>query len=133
MANPIKVLAMDGGNGINTAILLSRLEAASSQQNFLSQTDIFAGTSAGGINALFFAASDNPTAALAHIQQFWNEVNHSILEGLKEDQVVQKAVAGVQSHPLNPLMSDHWQEIGAEISAPSWGSARPLWDGDLCS
>ncbi len=115
MANPIKVLAMDGGNGINTAVLLSRLEAASSQQNYLNQTDIFAGTSAGGINALFFAASENPTAALAHIQQFWSEVNHSILQGLKHDEAVQKAVAGVQSHPLNPLMSDHWQELGAEI------------------
>ena len=126
MANAIKVLAMDGGNGINTAVLLSRLEAASSQQNYLNQTDIFAGTSAGGINALFFAAADNPTAALAHIQQFWTEVNNSILEGIKADQVVQKAVAGVKSHPLNPLLSDHWQEIGAEIFRTVLGVGEAL-------
>jgi hypothetical protein len=115
MENPINILAMDGGNGINTAILLQRLETASSQQNFLNQTDIFAGTSAGGINSLFFAASDNPAEALSHIQQFWMEVNRSILDGIKADEVVQKAIAGVQSHPLNPLMSNHWQEIGGDI------------------
>lgn len=115
MGNPIKVLAMDGGNGINTAILLQRVESASAQQNYLNQIDIFAGTSAGGINALFFAASDNPAQALSHIQQFWMEVDRSILDGLKADEVVQKAIAGVQTHPLNPLMSDHWQEIGGEI------------------
>lgn len=115
MTNSINVLAMDGGNGINTALLLQRLETASSQQNFLNQADIFAGTSAGGINSLFFAASDDPATALSHIQQFWMDVNRSILDGIKAEEVVQKAIAGVQSHPLNPLMSDHWQEAGGQI------------------
>jgi uncharacterized protein len=115
MTNSINVLAMDGGSGINTALLLQRLETASSQQNFLNQTDIFAGTSAGGINALFFAASHNPAKALSHIQQFWMEVNRSILGGLKAHEVVQKAIAGVQSHPLNPLISEHWQDASGQI------------------
>jgi hypothetical protein len=115
MTNSINVLAMDGGNGINTALLLQRVETASSQQNFVNQVDVFAGTSAGGINSLFFAASEDPATALTHIQQFWMEVNRSILDGLKAEEVVQKAVAGVQSHPLNPLLSDHWQEAGGQI------------------
>lgn len=117
MRTPIKILSMDGGNGINTALLLQRLETASPHQNYLNQADIFAGTSAGGINALFFAAADKPADALSHIQQFWLEVNHSILDGLKikADEAVRSTVAGVQSHPLNPAASDHWQELGAEI------------------
>jgi hypothetical protein len=117
MRTPIKILSMDGGNGINTALLLQRLETASPHQNYLNQADIFAGTSAGGINALFFAAADQPADALSHIQQFWLEVNHSILDGLKikADEAVRSTVAGVQSHPLNPAASDHWQELGAEI------------------
>jgi predicted acylesterase/phospholipase RssA len=124
MGNPIKVLSMDGGNGINTALLLQRLETASPHQNFLNQADVFAGTSAGGINALFFAAADKPADALAHIQQFWMEVNHSILDGLKikADEAVRSTVAGAeQKHALNPATQDHWQELGAEILRTALG------------
>src|ERR1700677_3211959 len=113
MANAIKILSMDGGNGINTAFLLQRLETASPHQNYLNQADIFAGTSAGGINALFFAAAEKPADALSHIQQFWSEVNHSLLDGLKvkADEVVRDGAAGATVIPLNPVETDHWQRI----------------------
>jgi uncharacterized protein len=110
----MKILAMDGGNGINTADLLQRLETAT-VKNYLDQVNIFAGTSAGGINSLFFAASDNPTAALATIQKFWSDVNRSILEGMQADEVVRKALAGAQSNPLAPVLSDQWQDIAGSI------------------
>jgi hypothetical protein len=82
MSNSIKILSMDGGNGLNTAELLTQLENTEGRR-FLDQTDIFTGTSAGGINSLFFAASNNPTDALADIKTFWNKINISILEGLE--------------------------------------------------
>jgi predicted acylesterase/phospholipase RssA len=126
MTTPIKILSMDGGNGINTAILLQRLETAGPQQNFLNQADIFAGTSAGGINALIFAAADEPAEALAHIQQFWAKVNASIFSGLKAEEMVRKAAAGVESHPLNPAASDHWQELGGEILKTVLGVGETL-------
>jgi uncharacterized protein len=115
MANPIKILAMDGGNGINTAELLQRIEAANIEKRFLDQADIFVGTSAGGINSLFFAAGDNPTAALSTIQQFWKDVNESILGGLKANEVARKALDGMQNKPLAPIMSDEWQELAGTI------------------
>ncbi|MGC2401513.1 MAG: patatin-like phospholipase family protein [Acidobacteriaceae bacterium] len=84
MGNPMNILSMDGGNGLNTALLLTQMESASNSK-FLDNTDIFAGTSAGGINALFFAGSESPTAALADLKTFWNNVNRSILEGLESE------------------------------------------------
>lgn len=54
---------MDGGGirGLVTAILLERLEAA--RPGFLSQIDLFAGTSTGGLLALGLAFGKTPTQA----------------------------------------------------------------------
>jgi uncharacterized protein len=82
MAIGIKILSMDGGNGLNTAELLRQLESID-RRRFLDQANVFAGTSAGGINALFFAACESPTAALAELKDFWNEINKSLLAGLR--------------------------------------------------
>lgn len=81
---------MDGGNGINTATLLQRLEKATGQ-SFINKTDIFVGTSAGGINSLFFAAASNPTEALTDIQKFWLDVNISILGGQPSAEAMREA------------------------------------------
>lgn len=115
MANLIKILSMDGGNGINTADLLQRIETANVEKGYLDQADIFVGTSAGGINSLFFAASESPTAALVNIQNFWNDINKAILGGLEANEVAQKALEGIKSNPLAPICSDHWQEIAGKI------------------
>ena len=103
MGDPIKILAMDGGNGMNTATLLQRLEAATNRQ-FLNETDIFVGTSAGGINSLFFAAADNQTAALADIQKFWLDVNLSIIGGQPTPESVIGAGSAIPAAPPNPTM-----------------------------
>lgn len=86
-----QILAMDGGFGFNTADLLLRIQATigNSGDNFLSQVDLFSGVSAGGINSLFFASHDDPTAALSKIMDFWKEVNKSMLEGLSPDRIQQ--------------------------------------------
>jgi uncharacterized protein len=115
MANLIKIVAMDGGNGMNTADLLQRVEAANPQKGYLNQADIFVGTSAGGINSMFFAASDNPTEALTNIQAFWKDVNQAILGGLKADEVARKALEGMQNKPIAPMLSDQWQELAGTI------------------
>ena len=57
MGNAINILSIDGGNGLNAAQLLTQLESVK-YSRFLDSTDIFTGTSAGGINALFFASSE---------------------------------------------------------------------------
>lgn len=58
---PFRILALDGGGirGVFTAVLLERLE----QQvpGFLGRTDLFAGTSTGGILALGLASGLGPT------------------------------------------------------------------------
>ena len=56
-----RILSLDGGGirGVLTATLLQRLEEAS--PGFLSQVDLFAGTSTGGILALGLAAGLTPT------------------------------------------------------------------------
>jgi hypothetical protein len=76
-----RILSMDGGNGLNTAELLIQLENVA-HKHFLDKANVFAGTSAGGINALHLAASGDPTVALGEIKAFWSQVNASILEGL---------------------------------------------------
>ena len=58
---------------------------------------------------------ENPTAALATIQKFWSDVNRSILEGMQADEVVRKALAGAQSNPIAPVLSDQWQDIAGSI------------------
>ncbi|MCH9650136.1 MAG: patatin-like phospholipase family protein [Deltaproteobacteria bacterium] len=76
--NPSNILAMDGGNGFNTASILTGLQKQltpdPSATNFLNGIDLFAGTSDGGINALFLAAHQDPTAALADIDSFWQSI-----------------------------------------------------------
>jgi hypothetical protein len=94
MGNPTRILAMDGGNGLNTADLLQRLELAN-RNEYLNQTNVFVGTSAGGINSLFFAVHDNPSDALPDIQQFWKDVNMSILGGIPAD-IKDRAIASNQ-------------------------------------
>jgi uncharacterized protein len=81
MANPLRILSMDGGNGLNTAELLLLVESFANKR-FLDYTDIFTGTSAGGINSLYFAASSDATQALVDIKTFWSQLNASIVGGL---------------------------------------------------
>ena len=114
MGLPIKILAMDGGNGMNTATLLQQLENINGK-NYLNEVLIFAGTSAGGINSLFFAREDNPTAALNEVQFFWSDVNSAVLDGLNAKQVFQKALAGLQTSPLTPFTTADWQGLAEGI------------------
>jgi len=50
-----------------------RLPDEHARDHFLSDTDVFAGTSAGAANALFFAMADDADAALDYIIQFWKQ------------------------------------------------------------
>jgi patatin-like phospholipase/acyl hydrolase len=69
-----RILAMDGGGirGLITAILLQRLEQA--HAGFLSQFDLFAGTSTGGLLALGFAAGKTPSEARQLYEIYGREV-----------------------------------------------------------
>jgi hypothetical protein len=73
-----KILSLDGGNGLNTAVLLDDVEAdltaAGYSRGYLDQVDLFCGASAGGINSLFFAFQDDPNRALADIKSFWRDI-----------------------------------------------------------
>lgn len=136
MGNPIKILAMDGGNGMNTADLLLRLET-STGNSFLDATDIFVGTSAGGINSLFFAFEPNPAKALADLQAFWMNVNKSILEGIDGDGAAMNAVAAAQIHPGNPQVGRDPGDIAGMIFGAMLGlggaalGLRPLFVNDV--
>lgn len=88
---PYRILALDGasvsgGNGYVAAGLLRelrrRLSSRSSRPALLSQVDLFVGTSAGAVNAAFFAREENPDAALPRIIDFWGELLASNKDGL---------------------------------------------------
>lgn len=114
MGTQINILAMDGGNGMNTGTLLANVQSANGK-DFLNQTDIFVGTSAGGINSLFFAAADNQTDALTRIQSFWNDVNLSILGGLQDDNVLRGAAEGLRNSLANTVVTGKPQELPENI------------------
>jgi patatin-like phospholipase/acyl hydrolase len=79
---PYRILAMDGGNGWNTATLLTdietKLQSEYNGKGYLDAVDLFAGTSDGALNALFLAKNTDPTAALNDILSFWSGVNQAM-------------------------------------------------------
>jgi len=110
---------MDGGNGMNTGDLLTRVEGLV-KTDFLNKTDIFVGTSAGGINSLFFAAAESPAQALLDIKSFWLDVNMSILGGVQADKGVRGAATRIQAElperlsagePLETISGDILKDI----------------------
>jgi hypothetical protein len=127
MGQPIKILSMDGGNGFNTAELLTQLENVD-RKAFLDETDIFAGTSAGGINALFLAASDSPTAALVGLKDFWNNVNASILQGLHhvDDKELRQDGSGHLAQPAPASGPEALIRIASGVSLAALG-LHPLF------
>lgn len=69
----INILAMDGG-GVLTLFSLWMIQTIQGKrQDFLSSVDIFAGTSAGGINALFMTASASREEGLRRAIDLWCE------------------------------------------------------------
>lgn len=81
---PFRIISMDGGNGYNTAVLLvdieKRLRSESGNRGYLDAVDLFAGTSDGALNALFFATQDDPTLALNDILTYWSNVNTAMFK-----------------------------------------------------
>lgn len=76
-----RILAMDGGNGLNTALLLQGMKTMldESQQDYLENVDLYAGTSAGAINSLFFARHERMEDALTEIFKYQLEIYNDIL------------------------------------------------------
>jgi uncharacterized protein len=68
-----KILSIDGGgvNVLMSLLLLRRIEHA--RPGFLAATDLFVGTSAGGISAMIVAAADDPRTGLERAIQFWEK------------------------------------------------------------
>lgn len=114
MGNPIKILSMDGGNGMNTGDLLNRVEELV-KNDFLNKADIFVGTSAGGINSLFFAKHDHPADALTEIKSFWLDVNLSILGGMQVEKGVKGPSAATESSVMERLESGEVADMSGEI------------------
>lgn len=74
MASPCRIVAMDGGDGFITTGLLRSIRdglAPEHRNRFLGDADLLAGTSGGGINALFLAWHANPDDALDDALEFW--------------------------------------------------------------
>jgi patatin-like phospholipase/acyl hydrolase len=69
---PLRVLSMDGGGVLSllTLYLLQRIENA--RPGFLASVDVFAGTSAGGMNALVMASREDPASAIPTCIRMWD-------------------------------------------------------------
>lgn len=67
-----RILSMDGGGVMSllTLYLIERIE--NERPGFLSCVDVFAGNSAGGINAILMAAQKSPMDALDDCLSIWN-------------------------------------------------------------
>ncbi|QCK84374.1 protein teg [Phreatobacter aquaticus] len=75
-----RILSMDGGiSGHITTEVLRRASHRIGQEggHFLDHADILAGTSAGGLNALFLAAHDDLDVAIDDAQDFWQHILES--------------------------------------------------------
>src|SRR5689334_16565837 len=88
---PYRILALDGasvsgGNGYVAAGMLralrQMLSSRSAHPTLLNQVDLFVGSSAGAVNAAFFAQEENPDAALSRIIDFWGELLAMNKDGL---------------------------------------------------
>jgi patatin-like phospholipase/acyl hydrolase len=77
-----RILAMDGGNGLNTALLLNEISSqlTDERQDFLEGVKLFAGTSAGAINSLFFAKHRRQRHALSDIFKYQQNIYLDILD-----------------------------------------------------
>lgn len=76
-----RILAMDGGNGLNTALLLQGIKSFLDEkdQDYLENVDLYAGTSAGAINSLFFAKHERLEDAMTDIFKYQLEIYNDIL------------------------------------------------------
>lgn len=88
---PYRILALDGasvsgGNGYVAAGMLRalrhRLASRLGHPMLLNQVDLFVGSSAGAVNAAFFAREENPDAALPRLIDFWGELLSMNKDGL---------------------------------------------------
>lgn len=70
-----RILSMDGGLEATIDFVLSGIEKQLPPEHagFLNQVDLFAGTSVGGISALYLASHDDPSAALPGFSKFVND------------------------------------------------------------
>jgi len=65
-----RILAIDGGqSALLTILMLEQIEEQ--VPGFLARTDLFAGTSSGGITALTLASRDNPVKMLSPLRHLW--------------------------------------------------------------
>jgi patatin-like phospholipase/acyl hydrolase len=81
-----RIISMDGGNGLFTALLLRELSAAVQQKTqsktappIIANANLLAGTSAGGINALLLAQQESPDDHLQELTHDWIEILASLL------------------------------------------------------
>ncbi len=95
-----RILSMDGGIGNNTATVLRMISAELKKRategqvtdpitkelvnktHFLDYVNLYAGTSAGGINSLFLANQISSENAIDTIDAFWKQINFSLAAGL---------------------------------------------------
>ncbi len=107
-----RILSLDGGGirGLIMAILLERLEQA--LPGFLSQVDLFAGTSTGGLLALGLAAGRTPTQA----RKLYEEKGVKVFtNSLLEDVLDLGMLVGAKYH-LEPLKEALIEEFGEDLT-----------------
>jgi patatin-like phospholipase/acyl hydrolase len=104
------ILSMDGGGirGIMTAILLQRLEE--SHPGFLSQIDLFAGTSTGGLLALGLAAGRSPM----EMRKLYQESGEKVFADTILDDVRDLGKLVGADYSLGPLKRALTEQFGAQ-------------------
>lgn len=90
-----RILSMDGGNGLAISRMLHEVQKtlAPEQSDLLGQVDLFAGTSFGGLSALFLAMHDDPSSAVPQLTEFCGAIYENLLRGVSVPRLL-TAIAG---------------------------------------
>ncbi len=115
-----RVLTFDGtsasgGTGfIAIGLILEiqrHMKARGELGSILDQVDVFAGTSAGAVNAMLFAMHDSPKEALDHALDFWQgftDVNRQGITVCREISTMLGQAALVSTEPLRDFLIAHF-------------------------
>jgi hypothetical protein len=134
---PVNVLAMDGGGSLSLVSLFMLDLIEKRCPGFLAKTQVFAGTSAGGINGLLMATAEDRRRGLSQAIQLWT--NNPFYTSLPR---VVSAALGCRSvysnqgfvNVLNPIFGTRTlgdlAESGSYVVIPSFDLMRVGKEGE---
>lgn len=106
-AKPLRILAMDGGGSLSLLSLFMLERIQQERPDFLSNIDLFSGTSSGGINSLLIAGSEPRHVGLHQAIYLWRD--GQVFSGPMLNKV--RALGGCSAFFTNTALADYLRTI----------------------